>query len=451
MEIAAPVPPLSSHAVLLFLASVTALLATARLLGALARRAGLAALTGELAAGVLLGPSVLGGVAPGVAAAVLPGPAPQLALLDAVGQLAVLLLVGVTGAHLDLRVLRSRARAAVLVSLCGLVVPLALGVAAGLVLPDGLAGPRADRWLFAAFLGVAMCVTAIPVIAKTLSDLRLAHRTVGQLILCAGLVDDAAGWLLLSVVAAAATAGLTLSGVAVPVLLLAAFAAAAATGGRVLVRRLMERAARHPEPGPAVATAVLLVLGAGTLTHAMGMESLLGAFTAGLLIARVPAARPKLAPLRTVVLSVLAPLFLASAGLRMDLTELADPATALAAAALLAVAVLGKFAGAYLGARLGGLSRWEGLALGSGMNSRGVVEVVIAMVGLRLGVLGEAAYTAVVLVAVATSLMAPPLLRLTMARVARTEEEQLRLPEHEAWQGSGPGGSAVPGGPGTAR
>jgi Kef-type K+ transport system membrane component KefB len=435
MTVAAPVPPLSSSALLIFLASLVVLLVLARFLGALARRAGMSAIVGELATGVLLGPSLLGHVAPGLTATVLPGPADQMHLLDAVGQFAVLLLVGVTGTHVDLRVFRSRARAAVLVSLCGLLLPLTAGIALGLVLPAGLRGEGTPRDVFALFIGVAMCVTAIPVIAKTLADLGLLHRTIGQLTLGAGMIDDAVGWLLLSVVAAAATTGVALSGVSMSLLLLAGFALFAATGGRLLVRYLMQRAARHDDPGPAVATAVVLVLGGGLITHLLGMEPVLGAFAAGILIAGAPAAQVKLAPLRTVVLAVLAPIFLATAGLRVDLTELADPGTAGAAVVVLAVAVLGKFVGAYVGARLGGLNRWEGLALGAGMNSRGVVEVIIAMAGLRLGVLSTAAYTVVVLVAVVTSVMAPPLLRMTMRRVDRTEEEDLRELEHQTWLG----------------
>jgi Kef-type K+ transport system membrane component KefB len=436
MNIAAPVPPLSSHAVLMFLGSLLVLLALARLLGALAQRAGLSAIVGELATGVLVGPSLLGHFAPGLAASALPGPAEQMHLLDGVGQFAVLLLVGITGIHLDLRVFRTRAKAATLVSLFGLVIPLGLGVAAGLLLPVSLAGAGVERWVFALFLGVAMCVTAIPVIAKTLTDLRLLHRTIGQLTLGAGMIDDAVGWLLLSVVAAAATSGVTAGAVSLSVLYLVGFVLFAATAGRVLVRWVMERAARHPDPGPAVAAAVVLLLAGSTITHLLGMESILGAFAVGVLISGAPEARARLAPLRTVVLAVLTPIFLATAGLRMDLTGLADPGTALVALLLLAIAVLGKFTGAYLGARLGGMTHWEGLALGSGMNSRGVVEVIIAMVGLRLGVLSTDVYTMIVLIAVVTSLMAPPLLRLTMARVARTEDEHLRLLDHESWSGN---------------
>jgi Kef-type K+ transport system membrane component KefB len=141
----------------------------------------------------------------------------------------------------------------------------------------------------------------------------------------------------------------------------------------------------------------------------------------------------KLAPLRTVVLSGLAPIFFATAGLRMDLTALIRPEVLLAGLVVLALAIAGKFVGAYAGARLSGLNKWEGLALGAGLNSRGVIEVVVAMVGLRLGILSVEVYTIVILVAIVTSLMASPILRFAMSRVEQTAEEQVRETQHRAW------------------
>ncbi len=180
---------------------------------------------------------------------------------------------------------------------------------------------------------------------------------------------------------------------------------------------------------------VVVLLGAVT-THALGMEPVFGAFVAGILIGLPGAAdQTRLAPLRTVVLSVLAPLFMATAGLRMDLTSVAEPTIALAALAALAVAIVGKFVGAYLGARLSRLGNWEAMALGAGMNARGVVEVIVAMTGLRLGVLSTATYSIVVLVALVTSLMAPPLLRVAMARLAQNDEERLRQAIYDAGVG----------------
>ena len=138
-------------------------------------------------------------------------------------------------------------------------------------------------------------------------------------------------------------------------------------------------------------------------------------------------------PLRTFVLAVLAPIYFAQAGLRMDLRLLADPDIALAGLTVLVVAIVGKFAGAYLGARLSTLSRWEALAIGAGLNARGVIEVIIATIGVQLGVLNTASYTIVVLVALVTSLMAPPILRFAMVRVQREQE-----PEPEPQPHAGP-------------
>jgi len=413
------------------------LLLVALALGRLAVRFGLPALVGELLTGVLLGPSLLGTLAPGLMSWVLPADVDQLHLLDAVGQLGVLLLVGVTGAQLDMTMLRRRGATGARVSLAGLLLPLGLGIATGFVVPAALLTDGTERGVFALFLGVAMCVTAIPVIAKTLADMGLLHRDIGQLTLTAGMVDDAVGWFLLSVVSAAATTGARAGAVSLSLFYLVAFLVAAWFVGRPLVRWMLRAAGRAADGGPRVTVAVIVVLLGAAATHAMGMEALFGAFVAGILIGQARAAEPvdprpgrsvwqDLAPLRTVTLSVLAPLFLASAGLRMDLTALADPQVLLAAVLLLAVAVLGKFAGAYLGARGSRLSHWEGIALGAGMNARGVVEVVVASVGLRLGVLSTAMYTVIVLIAVATSVMGPPILRRAMSRVEQTDLEAER-------------------------
>src|SRR6266545_948065 len=276
MDMAAPVAPLATKPLLVFLLALVVLLLLARLLGSLAERLGLPAIVGELMTGVVLGPSLLGHLAPGVSGWMLPAKPDQMHLIDAVGQLGVLLLVGITGTHLDVGLLRRQAFTATAVSVCGLVVPLSLGVAMGLLVPASLtSNGRSGHWVFAVFLGVAMCVSAIPVIAKTLSDMRLLHRNVGQLTLAAGMIADA----------------------------------------------------------------VIVVLLGAVVTQTLGLEPVFGAFVAGILIATARPAQVRLAPLRTVVLSVLAPLFLATAGLRMDLTALARPAVAVTAVAVLAVAI----------------------------------------------------------------------------------------------------------------
>ncbi|MFD7664669.1 cation:proton antiporter [Streptomyces sp. NPDC059788] len=428
LQAALPVPPLGSHTLLVLLLQLAALLGLALLLGRLAVRLGWPAVVGELCAGVLLGPSVLAHLVPPLSQWLFPSAADQAHLLDAVGQFGVLLMVAVSGLHLDLGLVRRQGATAVRVSLFGLVVPLGLGLALGLFLPAALFGPNGDRTVFALFLGVAMCVSAIPVIVKTLMDMNLLHRDIGQLTVTAGMIDDAVGWMLVSVVTAMVTAGS--AGVTVLVSLAAiAGTLAAALLVRRPLRALFSLARRAEGEGPVTALTVVLVLAAAAGTHALGLEPLFGAFVCGVVIAASGGVRPaQLSALRTVTMGVLGPLFLASAGLRMDLTQLARPEVALMGAATLALAVIGKFAGAYLGARTSRLGRWEAVALGGGMNARGVVEVVIALVGLRLGVLTTATYTVIVLVAVVTSLMAPPVIRMAMNRIEQTPlEEQRRL------------------------
>jgi Kef-type K+ transport system membrane component KefB len=434
---AAPPPPLAPHQLLVFLLQVGVLLTAAILLGRLANRCKLPAVVGELAAGILLGPSLLAHASSGLFRWLFPSQPEQFHLLDAFGQIGVLLLVGITGASLDLGLVRRRGATALRVSVAGLVVPLGLGVAAGFVVPATLiAGENDDRVVFALFLGVAMCVSAIPVIAKTLTDLRLLHRDIGQLTLAAGVVDDIVGWFLLSIVSALATVGLHARQLTTPLIWLGVVALFAASVGRPLVRLLLRPVTRDDGSGTAVAAVCALILAGSAATQAMGLEAILGAFVCGLLISSAGTlTAQRLAPLRTLVLAVLAPLYFATAGLRADLTALTKLDVLAAGAAILAIAILGKFAGAYLGARLSRMSRREAIALGAGMNARGVIEVVVAMTGLRLGVLNTGTYTIVILVAMVTSLMAPPILRRTVAQLESSAEERERerrlLPQPE--------------------
>ncbi|MER6582550.1 cation:proton antiporter [Nonomuraea sp. NPDC001023] len=429
-----PIAPIGAHGMLVFLLQIGVLLGLALGLGALAARFRLPAVVGELFAGVVLGPSILAHVAPGLQRWLFPADPGQFHLLDAVGQVGVLLLVGLTGIHMDLNLVRRRAATAAGISVGGLVIPLGLGIATGFLLPRMIVPDGTDGTVFALFMGVAMCVSAIPVLAKTLMDLRLLHRNIGQLTLTAGMIDDAFGWFMLSIVSAMAVNAVSTGTVLTSLAYLVAIVVAALTVGRPLVRGAMRLAARSPEAGPTVGMAIMLIVLASAGTHALGLESVFGAFVMGMLIGGAGRVDPaRLAPLRTVTLSGFAPVFFATAGLRMDLTALTRPPVLLAGLAVLAVAIVGKFAGAYAGARLSRLNRWEALALGAGLNARGVIEVVVAMVGLRLGILSVEAYTLVVLVAIVTSLMTPPILRAAMARVEQTADEEIRETAHRSW------------------
>lgn len=424
---AAPLAPIDAHQLLIFLLQFGLLLGTALVLGRVAVRFGMPAVVGELCAGVLLGPSVLAHAAPSLSGWLLPHDPSQIHLIDAVGQVGVLLLVGVTGMHIDLTMVRRKGITAGWISAGGLLVPLGLGFGIGFLLPDFVVPDGIDRAVFALFVGVAMCVSAIPVIAKTLLEMKLLHRNVGQLIMSAAAVDDIFGWMMLSVVSAMVATGLHAGQVGTALFHLAIIIAAAVFVGRPVVRYTMRWAAKSPESGVSITAAVVLLMLFAAGTQSLGMEAILGTFLGGILIGSTRQVDfERLAPLRTFVMAVLAPLFFATAGLRMDLTALARPAVLLSALAVLAIAILGKFIGVYLGARVARLGHWNATALGAGMNARGVIEVIIAMVGLRLGVLTTEMYTIIVLVAIVTSLMAPPTLRYAVRRIPVTPEEEKR-------------------------
>jgi Kef-type K+ transport system membrane component KefB len=423
---AAPAPPLPAHSLLVLLTQCGVLLGLAVVLGRLAVRVRLPAVAGELCAGVLLGPSVLAHVAPPVERWLFPADPNQIHLLDAVGQLGVLLLVGLTGIAIDLAMVRRRSAVSAAVSLGGLLIPLGAGVGLGFLLPADLAGPRANPAVFALFLGVAMGVSAIPVIAKILTELRMLHRDIGQLILSAAMVDDVIGWVLLSLVSAMATVGVRTLDLGYSLLAVGIVIAVAAVLVRPLSRRLPRPDSVNGE-GKVTAVVVMLILIAGAGTQSLGLEAVFGAFVCGIAIGSgKPDVSRGLRPLRTAVMWVFAPLFFATAGLRMDLTRLVDPVVLAIACATIVVAVAGKFLGAYAGARLGKLNRWEAFALGSGLNTRGVIQVIVAATGLRLGVLSTDMYTIIVLVAVVTSVMAAPCLHLAMRHLEVTEQERAR-------------------------
>lgn len=416
------VPPVPSHTVLVLLVQLTLLLGLARLLGTLCARIRMPAIVGELLAGVLVGPSVFGHLLPALSRWVFPPQPDQQHLLDAIGQLGVLLLVGLAGSHVNLRYMRSHAGTVAKISGMAFVIPLAMGVGAGVVLARPLRSEGSHPLIFAFFLAIALAVTAIPVIAKTLLDLGLMQRSIGQLILSSGAVDDALGWMLLSVVAALSVRGPSVSGVLLSVGAVAA-AALAVMVCRRPIRALVRRAADSGEPATVTATVVIVLLAGAVTTQALGLEAILGAFLCGMVVAscRLPAELVR--PLDTTVLAVLAPIYFAAAGLRMDLGALSDPKVLGTGLAVLAIATVSKFAGAYLGGRLSGLDSRFCIALGAGMNARGVIEVVISGIGLSLGILSPAAYTVLILVALITSLTAPPLLRWALGDPAATGRE----------------------------
>ncbi|MBN0045671.1 MULTISPECIES: cation:proton antiporter [Streptomyces] len=361
---------------------------------------------GEILAGTLLGPSLLGWLAPTVQQHLLPPSV--LPVTSALGTLGLLAFLFLTGLELDLRSLRTTRGAVAAVSLTGLLLPMALGAALAAALYPHFAPDGVERLPFTLFVAVALSITAFPVLARILADRGLETTPLGTFALACAATDDALAWCLLTAAVALATTGTALS--ALTTLGLTAAFAAGLTLIRPLLRTLLERAGRT---GDELVLALLftgLCLSAYT-TDQIGVHPAFGAFLLGAAAPRgLPAVERSAARIRTVVLPLLLPLFFVDAGLHTDFSTL--PAGQWGwGAAILAVAVVGKWGGAAGAARLTGSDwRWAA-AVGTLMNCRGLTELVVLGIGLQTGVITETLFTLLVIMTVITTAATAPILR----------------------------------------
>ncbi|HEY1944703.1 MAG TPA: cation:proton antiporter [Roseiarcus sp.] len=422
-----------------FLAAIVVILLASRLLGEAAQRLGQPAVIGQLFAGILLGPSFLGLVWPDAEHLLFPPGASQKTMLDGVADFGVLLLLLLTGMDTDVGLVRRIGAPAVSVSVMGVGVPLVFGVALGLGLPTALLPDSGRRLISALFLGVALAISSIKILAMVVRDMNFARRDLGQIIISASILEDSLGWLLIAVVFAFAGASADgAASLAARFAALALFVAASLTIGRRLVAWAIRIVNDHFVGEYAVVTLILVLMGAMALiTDGLGVQTVLGAFLAGVLVGQSPILTKRIAAqLRGMVASFFAPIFFALAGLNSDLTMLKSPEMAAWTLALVLVASLGKFSGAFIGGWIGRLSRPESLALAIGMNARGSTEVIIASIGLANGALSPKLYSMIVAMAAVTTCAMPPTLRWALARVPCRPGERERL-EREAFEAKG--------------
>jgi Kef-type K+ transport system membrane component KefB len=406
----------TEHQLFLFMAEVAVLFLAARIGGEIAARIGIPLHVGELVLGMLLGPSLLGWVWPAAFEALFPKEVLQRSLLDIFSWTGIIFLVLIGGLETKLGILR-RARGAVLGGwLGGFWLPFVAGFGLGMVFPDELVPSAIDRPVFALFLATAMSISAVPVIARILMDLNLYQTRIGMVILSSAIADDTIGWVVLAVVAGFASGGVDTGSVAWTIALTATFLVVSFTLGKKFVRKAMRFSSNMRVPHPQVSMMLLLVFAFGAVTQAIGVHLVLGSFVAAILIGRLRSVdRSATESVRQVGMGFFVPFFFAYTGIKVDLTSLHGNALTFTVLAVV-VACLGKVIGGGVGSRLGGLPRWEAIAVGVGLNARGAMELVIAAIGLSIGVLNEATYAIIVLIAVLTTVMAAPLLKFCVGR-----------------------------------
>src|SRR3954469_2023314 len=417
-----------------FIVQLVVLMLVGRLLGEALLRLRQPAVMGQLMAGLVLGPSILGFLFPDVQHALFPAAKDQKAMLDAVSQFGVLLILLMTGMETDLKIVKESSRASISASVFGIIIPFALGFALGEFLPESMIPDPGKRLITSLFLGTALSIASVKIVATVVREMNFLRRTVGQAILGSAIVDDTIGWIIISVIF-----GLALQGqvdplsIAKSVIGTLAFMAFSLTIGRRLVSLAIRWVNDTFVSEFAVITAILVIMGLMALTtHMIGVHTVLGAFVAGILIGESPILTKHIdEQLRGLIIAFFMPVFFGSAGLSADLTVLKDPQLLLLTLGLIAIATFGKFSGAFIGGELGGLKVREAFALATGMNARGSTEVIVATIGLSMGALSQDLFTMIVAMAVLTTLAMPPMLRWGLARVPLSEAERERLEREE--------------------
>jgi Kef-type K+ transport system membrane component KefB/nucleotide-binding universal stress UspA family protein len=425
----------ADHTLAIFATELILLLLIGRVLGELLNRIGQPALFGQLLAGVLLGPSVFGLLLPELRAVVFPDNKTLKSMIDAVSQIGILLLLLLTGMETNLALVRRRRRAVISSSLSGIAVPFACGVALAYALPAEIIPPHENPLVTALFLGTALSISSVKIVAMTLMEIGVIRRDIGQLILATAILDDTIAWIIIAVIAGIAAHGtIDLATIGGSVALTALFLAASLAIGQRLVARLILWVNDNMTIEVPVITAILVVMFSMALTtDLIGVHTALGAFVAGILIGQSPILTEHIErELRGFIFAFFSPVFFAVAGLGMDITTLMNPTLLGFTLAVILVASIGKFTGALAGGRLGGLTLRESLALATGLNARGSTEVIVATIGLSMGALSNQLYTMIVAMAVVTTMAMPPTLRWMMARVPFGDDESERLEKEAA-------------------
>lgn len=418
----------------LLLAQILALVVLARLLGEAMLWMKQPAVMGHLLAGIVLGPSLLGWVWPSAEHTLFPNDPAQKAMLSGIAQFGILMLLLLAGMETDLALVRRVKRAAISASAAGIALPFVAGVLLGLFLPASLLPDPEKRLVVCLFLGTALSISSVKIVATVVRDMGFLRRDVGQVILASAIVDDTIGWIIIAITLSLASHGsLDWAAVGRSTFGTAAFLVLSFTFGRQIVFRLI-RVTNDFGRGeaPVVATIVVIMGAMALLTSVIGVHTVLGAFVAGILVGESPILTREIdEQLRGLTAGLFMPVFFGLSGLSADLTVLRDPHLALLTLLLIAIASIGKAAGAFTGASLGGLGLPQSLALAAGMNARGSTEIIVASIGLSIGVLSHDLFTMIVAMAFITTVAMPPTLRWALARLPVDKAEQKRLDREE--------------------
>ncbi|MFZ9611293.1 MAG: cation:proton antiporter [Methylococcales bacterium] len=419
--------PLSPIEIESFLLQIAVLLGVAYVGGQVFKRWKQPTLIGNIIAGVLLGPTILGHWFPEFQILIFKPDQTQANMLSAITWVGLLLFLMEAGIDVNLNVLKRTGSQSIWVSAGGLVIPMISGFTLGALIPENFLIKSSDRFTLSLFLAVSMSISALPPIAMVLREKSMLLHKIGQIALGSAMLDDIVAWILVAVMtslyltghfdglAAAKTTGAALT-----------FLGISYSVARPLMTRFISWH-NGISPGASAQLSILIFFGitGGVITSWLGLESALGVFVVGILIGAAPSLQKNAVhALSLIVSAFLAPLYFGLAGLRLNLWSVLEWNTSGLLLTVLSVAFVSKLIGVYLGAWIAGLSKWERVTLGFGMNARGGTEIIIATIGLSIGLLSKEIYSIIIVMAVVAVILAVPLMTWALSKIALEGEPE---------------------------
>ncbi len=410
---------LNQQEIMSLLIQLSVMLAMGRAFAELARKLKQPAVVGEIIAGILLGPTILGTISPDGFHSLFP-PGSSSLVLDGFVQVAVVLLLFISGLEVDLHIVWQQGRQAIYTSFFGLVIPFFFGFLFPYFFPDFFGSDNsANHLAFSLFMGTSMAITALPVIARILMDLGIFKSRMGMLVISSAMITDIIGWLIFSVVLGMIGKGHQNISLNYTIVLTISFTAIMLTLGRGLINRILPWVNKKMAwPGGLLSLSLALCFIGAAFTEYIGIHALFGAFIIGITLGDSEHLSERAKEIvHQFINNIFAPLFFVSIGLKVNFLVNFDWALTLA---ILVIAFAGKIIGSGLGTRLGGFTWRESAAAGFGMNARGAMEIILGLIALENGLINEKVFVSLVIMALVTSMTSGPIMKWVLKLPAPT-------------------------------
>lgn len=423
---------LAHNEVINLLVQLGIMLIAARIFAEVARKLKQPSVVGEIFAGILLGPTILGTFAPESFILLFPEIGPTSLVLDGIIQVAVVLLLFIAGLEVDLHIVTQQGKQAVFTSLCSLVLPFGLGFIFPYLWPEFFGFYQPDKVLvFALFIGTTMAITALPVVARILMDLNIFKSSMGMLIIASAMINDILGWLIFSVILSMMGTAEEGMGILATIGLTLGFTLLMLTVGRGLINRVLPWVNRKLAwPGGLLSLSLALCFLAAAFTEYIGIHAIFGAFIIGIALGDSEHLTERAKEIvHQFINNIFAPLFFVSIGLYINFIESFNPLLVLA---ITVIAFSGKITGATIGARLGGFNIHRSLAIGFGMNTHGTLEVILGAIALQEGFITDEIFVAIITMVIISIVSSAPLMKYSLSiEKQKNPKVSASLPKHE--------------------